>query len=97
MRSTRRTFRIPPGGQVYNTFNNMEFKSYNYTECAGKAHEGDVRQLIYEEDHTILISASGDGSISMHDDAQVSDESALCARASVVVVNLDTQIHLSAL
>lgn len=57
--------------QVYNHVNYTELKDYKYPECMGKAHDGNVRALIFVEEHTLLISASGDRSISIHDDSTV--------------------------
>eukprot|EP00903_Cladosiphon_okamuranus_P013184 g12296.t2 len=56
--------------QVYNHVNYTELKDYKYPECMGKAHDGNVRALIFVEEHTLLISASGDRSISIHDDSK---------------------------
>lgn len=57
--------------QVYNHVNYTELKDYKYPECMGKAHDGNVRALVYVEEHTLLVSASGDRSISIHDDSKV--------------------------
>lgn len=51
--------------------NYTEMKDYRYHECMGKAHDGNVGALIFVEEHTLLISASGDRSISIHDDSKV--------------------------
>lgn len=59
--------------QVYNQANYTELKNYTYAECMGKAHEGNVRALIMVEEHTLLISASSDRSISIHDESKVSE------------------------
>lgn len=61
----------PHSTQVYNHVNYTELKDYKYPECMGKAHDGIVRALIFVEEHTLLISASGDRSISIHDDSKV--------------------------
>ena len=58
--------------------NYTELKDYKYPECAGKAHDGNVRALIFVREHTLLISASGDRSISIHDDSKVDDLGASC-------------------
>lgn len=51
--------------------NYAELKDYKYPECVGKAHEGSVRALVFVEEHTLLVSASEDRSISIHDDSKV--------------------------
>ncbi|CAM9181074.1 unnamed protein product [Ascophyllum nodosum] len=58
------------GIKVFNHVNNVELKSFEYHECNGRAHEGDVRALIFIEEHTLLISASSDRSIAVHDESQ---------------------------
>ncbi|CAM9382860.1 unnamed protein product [Ectocarpus sp. 8 AP-2014] len=55
---------------VYNQANYTELKNYTYPECKGKAHEGNVRALILVEEHSLLISASSDRSISIHDESK---------------------------
>ncbi|CAM9409360.1 unnamed protein product [Scytosiphon promiscuus] len=55
--------------KVYNHMNYAQLKDHKYPECMGKAHEGSVRTLIFVEDHTLLISASADRSISIHDES----------------------------
>lgn len=57
--------------QVFNNINHVEQKNYSYSECTGKAHEGEVRTLVSVEEYTLLISASGDRSIAIHDDSKV--------------------------
>lgn len=57
--------------QVYNHVNYTELKDYRYPEFMGKAHDGNVRALIFVKEHALLISASGDRSISIHDDSKV--------------------------
>lgn len=58
---------------MYNHVNYTELKNYKYPECMEKAHEGNVRALILVEEHTMLVSASGDRSISIHDDSKVNE------------------------
>ncbi|CAM9649007.1 unnamed protein product, partial [Ectocarpus sp. 13 AM-2016] len=41
---------------VYNQANYTELKNYTYAECKGKAHEGNVRALIFIEEHSLLVS-----------------------------------------
>ncbi|CAN0329693.1 unnamed protein product, partial [Laminaria digitata] len=55
--------------KVYNHINHAELKNYKYPECMGKAHEGDVRALVFVDQHNLLISASSDRSIAIHDDS----------------------------
>ncbi|CAN0050569.1 unnamed protein product [Ectocarpus sp. 12 AP-2014] len=55
---------------VYNQANYTELKNYTYAECKGKAHEGNVRALILAEEHSLLVSASSDRSISIHDESK---------------------------
>ncbi|CAN0141652.1 unnamed protein product [Ectocarpus fasciculatus] len=65
--------------KVYSQANYTELKNYKYAECKGKAHQGNVRALIFIEEHTLLISASEDRSISIHDES-VRDNGALLRR-----------------
>ncbi|CAM9110180.1 unnamed protein product, partial [Hapterophycus canaliculatus] len=67
--------------KVYNHMNYAELKDHKYPECMGKAHEGSVRALIFVEDHTLLISASADRSISIHDES-TRNNSALLRRVT---------------
>lgn len=76
-----------PVPQVYNHVNCTELKNYKYPECMGKAHEGNVRALIFVENHTLLISASADRSISIHDDSKVNygiDDRSMCYMVSPI-------------
>ncbi|CAM9771885.1 unnamed protein product [Ectocarpus sp. 4 AP-2014] len=65
--------------KAYSQANYTELKNYKYAECKGKAHEGNVRALIFIEEHSLLISASDDRSISIHDES-VQDNGALLRR-----------------
>ncbi|CAN0479701.1 unnamed protein product, partial [Scytosiphon promiscuus] len=57
--------------QAYNAVNRTVLRTHEYPECAGKSHVGSVRALIFVEDHALLISASSDRSISIHDESGV--------------------------
>ena len=56
---------------MYNHINHAELKDYKHPECMGKAHEGDVRALVFVDKYNLLISASSDRSIAIHDDSKV--------------------------
>lgn len=75
--------------QVYNHINHAELKNYKYPECMGKAHEGDVRALVFVDQHNLLISASSDRSIAIHDDSKVPSVSHDCRfRAAVKTLHI---------
>ncbi|CAM9690716.1 unnamed protein product [Choristocarpus tenellus] len=56
--------------KVFNCMNQSEMIGYQYPECNGRAHYGDVSRTIYVKEHSLLISTSGDRSISIHGESQ---------------------------
>lgn len=62
---------------MFNHLNHLELKNYKYPECTGKAHEGEVRALVFVEEYTLLISGSSDRSIAIHDDSKVGTTTAV--------------------
>lgn len=56
---------------MFNDVNHFEIKDYKYPECMGRAHKGDVRALVFVEQYGLVISASSDRSLAIHDDSQV--------------------------
>ncbi|CAM9585663.1 unnamed protein product, partial [Sphacelaria rigidula] len=56
--------------KVFNDVNHFEIKDYKYPECMGRAHKGDVRALVFVEQYGLVISASSDRSLAIHDDSQ---------------------------
>ena len=54
--------------RVYDYLNGAEMKEFAYAEQNGKAHNGEVSTLIYGNHDKVVISASWDLSVIVHDE-----------------------------